>query len=216
MKLRINSMLRNLVLATLCSMAAVACGGNNKNELQMVESLKGSWENGCQNNGINSPFTRYRYEVVEDAFDLIVTRYSDPQCASADYQVVYGGTITDRDTQALTRNIGSAAASIDVRFDSVSLTALSPEQVSINQASALCGLTDWQIEVSYSVSGCAAVPLSNVPYDEYNVYSVSAVTDMPGATHAIHFGAMSGSTTEERPGEVDLGNPFYGSLLQSF
>jgi len=200
-------------MVACCALSVIGCGSNSSKKLQLVESLDGSWENGCQNNGINSPFTRYRYGVTQDTFDLVVTRYSDPQCSSATYQVAYSGTILDRDNEALSNDPGSVAATIDVRFDGVSMTTLSPEQVSAHQASVLCGISDWQINVSYDVAACASIPLSNVPYVEYNVYSISGSSSMDGATHAIYFGAMSGANADDRPTEVDLGNPFYGSLL---
>lgn len=212
MNLIMDAGLSKTAIVALCALIVSGCGSSNKNKLQLAESLDGSWENGCQNNGINSPFTRYRYEVAQDTFDLSVTRYADPQCTSATFQVVYGGTITDRESQALSRDPGAVAASIDVRFEAVSITTLSQAQVSIHQASALCGITDWQIDVNYDVVGCAAIPLSNVPYNEYNVYSISETSNDDAATHAIYFGTISGTTPDDRPAEVDLGNPFYGNL----
>jgi len=205
--------MRKTVLIAVCSVFVIGCSSNSSKKLQAVESLDGSWENGCQNNGINSPFTRYRYNVTQDAFELIVTRYADPQCAAATYQIAYSGTILNRELKALSKAPGSVAAAIDVQFDGVSMTTLSQEQVSIHQASALCGITDWQINVSYDVVGCSFVPLSNVPYEEYNVYSVSETGSNESATHAIYFGALTGASADDRPAEVDLGNPYYGNLF---
>jgi hypothetical protein len=213
MKPMIGSSISKPALIAVCSLFVFGCSSNSSKKLQAVESLDGRWENGCQNNGINSPFTRYRYDVTQDAFELFVTRYADPQCASAIYQVAYSGTIINRELEALSNDPGSVAAAIDVRFDGVSMTTLSQEQLSIHQASALCGITDWQINVSYDVVGCSFVPLSNVPYEEYNVYSVSETDSNESATHAIYFGALSGASADDRSTEVDLGNPYYGNLF---
>lgn len=157
-----------------------------ENEVEKVEqknALSRQWATNCQppsaffgvitdlvSRGINSE--RVSLEFTGEEFSHVSHYYEDGNCQNEAMKVQYSGRYELKDVA----NVDPASASgINVRYEKVSVDTVNNTGRDLLNVAVFCGKSDWSAGQSIdltSESDQALCPLSNVPFEKYDLYLV--------------------------------------------
>jgi len=156
----------SIIVLGLGSLAA--CGGGSKGTTTAAE---GSWANDCESDFTDGTSERNTFTIAGLKFDRINSIYVDTSCETLATERIQRGTFTQG--EAIEVPGRPNAYPIDLSWNESLIINYIDEVAENLNAQALCGITNWEANVSFDISDCAQIvgsdPYPRLSYDLYLV-----------------------------------------------
>jgi len=204
-------MLKNkeMFLGLAITLALAGCGAAKNAEQALEEpGLVGSWEGVCSSSDLLGLSHRPYYRFA-GAQQIEVHRfYQEKECVTPAAELRYEGEVKIGD------EVQPQVRKLDLRFDSVKVTAITEDGRKALEKVSLCGVGAWVLGTPVDLSGKTGTltcPLRKVPTGEFNIFSLEKDRLYLGKV-----GLSGGASVEsDRPTTLERDNgfgPYSGTL----
>ena len=186
-----------LVFISASSSILVGCGSDDSTVPGPVAGLDGSWTSGCLEDAEENESELNTLQVSGNSMTYGARLFSDQTCMQKNREIT--GSTTFTSPGAIELATGGMATQIDIAIDSIALAINEENIVQAYNDRAICGRSDWQINVSYDITNCKNFGGAEISYD------IVAIID-----NVLYFGdgPGDGNTPATRPTTLDFDSPF--------